>query len=295
MSTDDLPRFAAVLTAAIQSRGLSLERIRARLDAAGVPVSIATLSYWQSGRSLPTRSRSFHTLVELEKVLGVEPGHLTQHTHTADGRTRRELFEWQTVLPVRDLAMEIIDDLGIDMQGQMTRVAQTDQLTLRADRTEAVQDMRVVWRAERQGAHRWAVVSEQDSSSDSVPLVEAIFGCQIGEVVEVPERNLVVAELLAPRPLQRGELFNAEYRITYAPTSLPSFRTQRSVTDPVKVVSLGVTFDPAAVPARVWAAIAPTMYDDATETSSVALSGTEIQAVWTDARPGVYSLNWEWD
>ena len=40
-----------------------------RLDAAGVPVSIATLSYWQSGRSLPTRSRSYHTLVELERIL----------------------------------------------------------------------------------------------------------------------------------------------------------------------------------------------------------------------------------
>ena len=58
MNPDQPESFAEVLTAAIQGRGLSLERIRARLDAAGVPVSIATLSYWQSGRSLPTRSRS---------------------------------------------------------------------------------------------------------------------------------------------------------------------------------------------------------------------------------------------
>ena len=51
----DPTSFADALTTAIQQRGLSLERIRARLAKAEVPVSTATLSYWQSGRSLPTR------------------------------------------------------------------------------------------------------------------------------------------------------------------------------------------------------------------------------------------------
>ena len=47
--------FADVLRAAIQARGLGLERIRERLLAHGVSVSMATLSYWQSGRSQPER------------------------------------------------------------------------------------------------------------------------------------------------------------------------------------------------------------------------------------------------
>ena len=33
------------------------------------------------------------------------------------GRTRRELFEWQTVIPVRDLATQIIEDLEDTRRG----------------------------------------------------------------------------------------------------------------------------------------------------------------------------------
>lgn len=287
--------FAEVLTEAIQQRGLSLERIRARLDAAGVPVSIATLSYWQSGRSLPTRSRSYHTLLELEKILNLEPGHLTQHTHTADGRTRREAFEWQKVVPVRDLATQIIDDLGIDMQGQLSRVSTFDLITIREDRTEATQDTRVTWRAERQGLHRWAVVIEQDSDSEGPPSIEPIFGCSVGEVIEVPERRLMVAEMLGPRPLHRGDLFNAEYRITYSPGNSPSYRAQRAVSEQVKLLTLCVRFAEGVLPASVSASVAAQLDEEATQTTPVEMARNDVQYVWTDAKPGVYSLHWDWD
>ena len=114
-------------------------------------------------------------------------------------------------------------------------------------------------------------------------------------MVEVPERHLVVAEMLAARPLQRGELFSAEYRIVYAPTTLPSFRLSRSVSDPVKMIGLCVGFDPAAVPTRVHTGVAASMDDEFTETTPVPVARGEAQYVWTDARPGVYALFWEWD
>lgn len=288
--------FSDALTAAIQDRGLSLERIRARLEAAHVPVSIATLSYWQSGRSLPTRSRSYHTLVELEKILNLEPGHLTTFTHTSDGRTRRELFAWQTVLPVRELAAQIISDLGIDMQGQLARVMMSDLLTVAADRTEAVQESRTVWRAERNGLHRWAVVLEQDATEPgALPTIEPVFGCSVGEVVEVPERHLLVAEMLAPRPLVRGDVFSAEYRITFAHTSTPSFRMSRSAAETVRMIGLGVRFHPDALPCAIEARISPSIERDEYESLPVELAGNEAQIVHTDAKPGVYYLNWEWD
>ena len=296
MNPDQPESFAEVLTAAIQGRGLSLERIRARLDAAGVPVSIATLSYWQSGRSLPTRSRSYHTLVELERILNLEPGHLTQHTHTADGRTRRELFEWQNVMPSRDLATQIIEDLGIDMQGQLTRVTMHDLLEVDADRKESSLQVRVVWRAERQGLHRWAVVNEQDTDTDGEQSIEPLFGCVLGEVVEAPDRKLLVAEMLAPRPMQRGDLFTSEYRLTFGPSNQPSFRMLRAISDPVKALSLAVRFDPLAVPTNVRAGVQPSLEEEEpADTVPVELARNEAQYVWTDARPGVYSLFWDWD
>ena len=288
--------FAEVLTEAIQARGLSLERIRARLDAANVPVSIATLSYWQSGRSLPTRARSYHTLVELERILDVDAGHLTSLTHTSDGRTRKELFPWQSVLPVRDLAASIIGDLGIDMQGQLARVTMMDRLAVGADRTEHLQESRILWRAERNGLHRWPLVLHQDADdAGAVPSVEAVFGCQVGEVIEVPERHLVVAEMVAPRVLQRGEHLLTETRIRYAPTSTPSFRMNRASADPVRVLSMCVTFDAHVLPARIRSGFSEQIDVDPIELVDVELADNEVQLIRTDAPPGVHSLSWEWD
>ncbi|MFT3876238.1 MAG: helix-turn-helix transcriptional regulator [Propioniciclava sp.] len=291
------PTFAEILTAAIQARGLSLERIRTHLDKAGVPVSIATLSYWQSGRSLPTRSRSFHTLVELERILNLDPGHLTQHTYTADGRTRREVFEWQKVMPARDLVAQVIGDLGIDMQGELTRVAHQDHLTVTADRSESHHEMRVIWRAERSGVPRWAVVSEQDAQVPTDQAIEALMGCEVGEIVDYPERHLLIAEMKANRCMQRGDLFASDYRVTTTPTAMPSFRLLRAVSNALKTLTMVIHFHPDALPSRVLAGVQDSMDDDdaPTTTVSVPLSGTQAQHVWTDAKPGVYSMVWEWD
>ena len=56
MDGADATDFASVLGRAIRERGLTLESIRRRLEQQGVTVSVATLSYWQNGRSHPTRS-----------------------------------------------------------------------------------------------------------------------------------------------------------------------------------------------------------------------------------------------
>ncbi|MFV0406985.1 MAG: hypothetical protein ACK5LN_09225 [Propioniciclava sp.] len=288
--------FAGVLSNAIQRRGLSLERIRARLETAGVPVSIATLSYWQSGRSLPTRSRSYHTLVELERVLDLDSGHLTRYTHTSDGRRRRALFPWETVLPVREVATEIVNDLGIDMRGQLTRVTMQDRLVIRSNRTEQTQISTLLWRAERTGLHRWPLVVQQDADVGGlVPSVEALCGCQMGETIEVPERNLLVAEMLAPRPLQRGEYFLAAYRTDFADTQTPSYRMARAATDPVRSISLVVQFHEQALPSKVTYAYQASLQGTAESPVPLEVVNNEVQVTQVDTPPGVHSVVWEWD
>ncbi len=294
----DASSFAEVLTEAIQRRGLSLERIRTRLDAAGVPVSIATLSYWQSGRSFPTRARSYHSLVELEKILNVDAGYLTTLTHTADGRTRKELFEWQKVVPVADLVQGILADLGIDMQGLMSRVLTTDLLTIGPERGEVEQSMRTVFRAEHSGTHRWPVVLEAEGDDHVSPRVEALFGCQLGEIVSVPERRLTVVEMIAPRLLQRGDHFTAEWKIRWTPAPGPSHKLERAIAEPMRGLGMGVRFHPDAVPARMESRYRPTMNeldDPGTTAVEIPISGLEAQHVRIDVKPGVYGLYWSWD
>jgi hypothetical protein len=69
--------FATVLHAAIDASGLGLARIHDHLKRRGVSVSIATLSYWQNGHSVPGRRSTLAALAHLEDVLHVAPGSLT--------------------------------------------------------------------------------------------------------------------------------------------------------------------------------------------------------------------------
>ncbi|UUZ58482.1 hypothetical protein [Nocardioides sp. B-3] len=77
--------FADELRRAIDRRGLGLERIRDHLDQRGVSVSVATLSYWQSGRSLPGRKASIAAIPHLEEVLALDRGSLASYA-PADAR-----------------------------------------------------------------------------------------------------------------------------------------------------------------------------------------------------------------
>lgn len=80
--------FATVLRAAIDASGLGLARINDHLRRRGVSVSIATLSYWQNGHSVPGRRSTLCALVHLEEVLRVAPGTLTARVPRAAKFTR---------------------------------------------------------------------------------------------------------------------------------------------------------------------------------------------------------------
>lgn len=296
-TTGSQPAFSEVLSRAVQARGLSLDRIRARLEVAGVPVSNATLSYWQSGRSLPTRARSLRTLVELETILQLEPGTLIELIRTADGRTRHQLFAWQTVVPSGELAEQIIADMGMEVAGRISRVTTHDTLTLDANRHETSWLTSQVLRAERSGVQSFPVVVRGESGAEpGSPEIEPVFGCQVGKVVDVPERSLTVAEMLLPRPLQRGELVLAEYVISMKPAV--SVLMTRSVYDPGRELALAIQFHPKALPSSVYSFTRESLNDpEAPETDvrPVPVIDNQVQLVKLDVAPGVYGLRWSWE
>jgi hypothetical protein len=89
--------FAGALRAAIQASGLSLDRLQHRLRERGVTISVATLSYWQSGRSQPQRSQSLVALRHLE-----EPPTPERDTAVIDGAAfdpERSMHQARSVSP----------------------------------------------------------------------------------------------------------------------------------------------------------------------------------------------------
>ena len=113
--------FADALRAAIVERGLSLDRLRYHLRARGHELSIATLSYWQSGRSRPERASSLTALGALEDILLVPEGSLLRllpptRTPVTDGAAL-QLFDAEDqqveMLLVAHLLGEVGDHVGV--------------------------------------------------------------------------------------------------------------------------------------------------------------------------------------
>lgn len=200
---------------AIAHRNLTLERLSHRLRAAGTPVSIATLSYWQTGRSMPTRARSRKALLELEKILSLPPCRLV-NALPGDAYT---LWAAERVVPDNEIVTEVLAGMGLDMERRFTGVVNLDETTIGPDHTEQSVFIQQLLRTEQDGWNRFPLVSQQETELEATPEIEALNGCTLGQVVKVPSARMLVAELLLPRKLARGEQHFISYRINSAPSN----------------------------------------------------------------------------
>ncbi len=288
MRPDVGAEFAATFSAAVQSRNLTLDRISARLRAAGVPVSVATLSYWQTGRSRPTRARSMRAVAELELILRCEPGTLTNALPVEPVGLR---WDPTTAVDAADTARAIIADLNVDSSHRWARLSIHDQMHIGPDRTETSQLTREIRRAERDGLRTWAHVVQQDSADDVSPEIEAVSGCFVGQIVQVPEQRLTVVEMVLPRALSRGQMVMTEMMTVWGQTTTPSYRIERSIPFQLPELLLDVSFDcdlPSKLEHYVHGESAEQVDDRAI------ILGQAAQAITLNAPPGVHGMRWEW-
>ncbi|XVX21673.1 hypothetical protein ACQP1U_07385 [Actinomycetota bacterium] len=253
MSTPPARRFADVLSEAVRARGLPLDRIQRRLVSAGVPVSVATLSYWQSGRSVPRRARSLEAVAELERILEVPTGTLASLVVSPEAARPRTLDSQQELVPGADEVLRILTELDLGPRVDFVQLSAHDMIHIDAERHESLLVTRSLSRCERDGADRWPVVFGQDSREPGAPVVEAVSGCRLGRVVSLPQAHLTVAEMIAPRPFRRGELVLSEHLVRWAPSHSPSFRWERAFIERVREFVVEVRFDPATPPASAYA------------------------------------------
>ncbi len=283
--------FAQALRAGIEARGLSLERLRHHLRHRGHELSVATLSYWQSGRSSPDRASSRAALGSLEEILELPAGSLTS---LLPARVRRPGTAAR-VLPALGPPPDggaMIDD-AIEVFGlnwdDIDHVAIHDLLTLRADRTVGSHQIREILRAERPAASRFMAAYWEDPGTS--PYIIARRNCRLGRVVEHPEAGLVIAELILDRPLERGEVRLVEYEYATLGHGEPCDRWERGIVHTLREVHLEVEFTPPALPTAVGARLA---LDGEDRTEPVELNGNLATLLRLDVGPGTVGLSWTW-
>ncbi|GAA4424960.1 hypothetical protein GCM10023148_27520 [Actinokineospora soli] len=244
----DTGPFPAALRAAIAAKGLGLERLRERLRGRGVTVSLATLSYWQSGRSRPERRESLVALRHLEAVLDVPDGALAallgpprrrgRWTHTPAGLPAIGAL-WPDPSPVED----VLGQVDTTWDERLTRLSQHDHVHVGADGGELSSVSRQVLRADADGPDRWVLIIHTDEPGHPPPLVRPLRNCVLGRVAEAPSDGLVVAELLFDRPLARGETVITEHELVHTPPGPVDNCYERKFRLPVREYVLEVTFD----------------------------------------------------
>lgn len=287
--------FAEGLRAAVAARGLSLDRIRYHLRQRGHDLSIATLSYWQSGRSHPDRAASLAALGSLEEILGVPRASLAALLPPTK-RLPEGLSSAATLSlsPIHDAGRrldELIAELGMTWSEGLRRVSMHDVLVVAEDRSiirHASHDLHIATQngvASRAVGHVWPP-GVRDFR------LEPTLNCTIGRIVEDLDQGVQVVELLFSRTLSEGESIVTEYR-RVAPLGV-DFDTywERGFAVGIREVVFEVRFAPTMLPARI------EVYKRAQDGSEIvrrlSAEGGTATAIWSDVGTEVVGIRWEW-
>lgn len=293
--------FSDTLRAAIKASGLSLDRVQHRLQLRGVTISVATLSYWQSGRRRPERPESLDALRHLEAVLRVPSNALTALLGPPRPRGRqRRTGKLQSIDELWGNSVNLASLLaGIDTSRdtQLARLSQYDRCVVDNQRQLASIRVSQVLRAEQDGPDRWIMVYDWDVPTPKPPDLIPLRNCRLGRVAIAVNDHLMVAELLFERPLTRGETLIMEHKVIAPPDTGPInnfyFRRFRL---PVRDYVLEVQFDPDATPAHCQQYNLLENNDARLarrRNLTISPSG-EVHTVGLGVGPGLFGIEWAW-
>lgn len=287
--SDAIGSFDDTLREAIERRGLALHRVRDRLEARGVVISVATLSYWQSGRSVPRRRGSLAALPHLEEILDLEAGTLVRALQATDARQAGEPDDGPPALTAMWPAQaDVLGQLDTRWDADLDRLVLHDVLRIGADRRVLSLTTRQVLRARVDGPDRRVILHDQRDLGAALPEVRPLRGCTLGRVVRRPRRGVVGAELMFERALRRGETVVIEHELASPAPGPLELRHGRRARTSMREYCLEVEFHPDALPVSVHA-----YSDDGTWAVELSSAHTAL-LVRSDAPGGSTGLAWRW-
>lgn len=295
MATDEHEGFGPELRAAIKRSGLTLTAISQRLRARHRPVSVATLSNWQSGRSLPGGEQSLGVVAALEELLGRPPDSLADLVGgpRLQGRSVPEVsFIGRPTS--REVFQEALEELGFASAQEYAHERVVHQLAI-IDSTQSVQrfEHRMTVRALESGICRLPAVHVLGPNEPNIaPRYIPTDGCSIGRRVAWPRRRAYGVELLLDGRLDAGQVATFSYRVEMHASATDVTGSMYSVPRPANDVLLEVEFRGPRRPVDC-------------ERYRRTESGETVSAVRLDHRdrlqisesrfgPGTFGLRWSW-
>lgn len=281
--------FAEVLRTAIEVRGLGLERIRERLGSHGISVTVATLSYWQSGRSQPGRKQSMAALPHLEDLLDLDRGSLQRAVTPPRDRGRRcEVVDLDAVWP-EPPQTRVLHSLDTRWDAELERISLHDVVVMGPDRSQVSLQVRQVLRARCDGPDRRVVMHCLEDPQAGPPEIRALRGCRLGSVTRDISSGILGCELVFHEPLSRGQTVVVDYEVLSRPPRPHELRHTRRHRLPMRQYLLEVWFDTGALPAAAF------NVRDGEDCQQLELDAEHgLHVVDTDCTAGITGVRWIW-
>ncbi|MEL4359366.1 MULTISPECIES: hypothetical protein [unclassified Luteococcus] len=280
---DRTPTFGETLSGYLAHHPMSLDQLSRELGRLGTPLSTATLSYWCTGRSLPSRPRSKQAVVHLERLLELAPGSLVS---ALPGPLNAS---WSPGVGMSDpgRVLALVAGWGLDIDRHVGVRMTTDRALLGADRRGMRQDCFQLQWGEAPATERMPIAVPLPTPDAEAVEVLGDHGCPVGRSAVLD--SLLVMELVLDRPLLRGDLRQLHYRIRWQ-CQTPIAALTRRVPLVMDMVVLSVRFQ-GEPPGRVRHVL---RREDDTPASAVELTaGREVQQCLSAAPVGLHQLVWD--
>ncbi|MBR5951165.1 MAG: hypothetical protein IKZ87_07010 [Actinomycetaceae bacterium] len=216
--------FASVLNQAITSSGLSLTDIVNELDKQDLTLSAASLSYWKTGKSLPTRKSSLPILSAIEAMCSLPAGTLIKAARAdSQANNNRQILSSasHTRVPdnVRSQVPKEAEDTEKDVnwEQEAEREILIDSHHISADfrgmRSEIMILSRIVTPT-RSHLHVSSYLSEaEEKFSDTETGIRYLEGASVGEIIRHENNQTLTLRLDLPETCKVGDL----HRVFYLP------------------------------------------------------------------------------
>lgn len=288
--------FAAALRSAIAESGLSLERIRQRLDRLGTPVSTASLSHWQSGRSVPEKEQSLDAIAVLEEILGRPQGSLLELVGAPRprGPSPTSLSD-TTFLPRSGPVRRALDALDFRRPADFPHeVVVHVRLDVDADSDVQVIRFRLVVRGVTAGPCRVPMIHAlYPEEPEDGPVITALDGCRVGRTVSLAEDRVYGAEIIVDAVTAAGEEAFLEYQLEVRAHHTRSTTCSYSVVRRCQAILVDARFRGVAAPR------ASVRFREDKQGNAVApapMDGTRrVHAAEHGFGPGRIGVRWAWD
>jgi hypothetical protein len=284
--------FTEAFSWAIERRGWSLAGLRDRLAARGTPVSVATLSYWRSGRSQPERATSLDALAEVEDLLALRTGELSDRLGPSRRVPPSRIAPFAGRLDVQPLLEAALAEVGCPLPQPLTEESVQHLLEVDEHGAPLTVSFRQVLRATTDHVTNMpSMLVTQDPIGDDATF-HVVSGGRLGREVHWREEGVFVAEIVFDHPLDRGQTTIIELRIDLPRNASTEDFYEAYAVRRAGEVMVCVRFHPDRLPAAVQRYRVVDSTTTAEDESPV--RSTSHVYLAQDFGPGALGIRWRW-